>query len=170
MGLDMYFFVVIAARRTKALVTFYDPSKLGPRTIWQQNSKGEFEVVSDPHLGGKTWRNYYELHDYMRAVHVLKTEKKSYPEDFIAKYKFIANKMKEQFNRVPVRFNDVDLNMLEAWFRNQDPEFDVDVANNTDGKDDVPAAVYYRMYNKGVLKIARKALKEGGSCEYDSWW
>ena len=41
-----------------------------------------------------------------RRCQFLKAEKKPYPENFIAKYKLIiAKKMKEPFNRVPVRIN-----------------------------------------------------------------
>ena len=141
MGLDQYLIIRKHMNKKQGCI-LWDPRSTPTEDVLNLIvGPGGVGTSSSP--AGKpanTWRKWYELDDYLMS--------------------------KAPKGSSEVLLGAMDLDMLEAWFRSQDPAYDSDQVCDDYG---ASAADYYRQHNKQLLKLARRVVSLGDEVVYTSW-
>ena len=126
--------------------------------LYLVDDEGNDFLIDNPIAGMcNTYRKYYTLHYWVE-------------EQWEAKGCPVEDGQELVFNQVKFTLN---LDDLEDWFHEQDPEFEtgsvLDYKNIPDDCD-LSEAAFFRGQNRDILKMAREYVEDGHTLVYSSWW
>jgi hypothetical protein len=140
MGLDQYLTFVNDDKSIK----LRGPMRHDPTTTVMCFIDEKIEFMPAEH---NTWRNYWELHEFVKTIH---------PD---LKSNELVPLTREQ---------------LENWFKSKDPAWDTPCNINYDSdeadNDEIPDSVYWRDFNRQVIRLATVFESKGFKMVYRGWY